>query len=397
MNRPSVITPKERNILLLCLGGAALAFLLYFGLGIFVSRKPVLAVPSGPAEIAVLCPASGGQAELCQGVQDVIRRTVENNPYDDIEIIVTAYDSGQSPDDTASAAARAAQNPNTVAIIGPLDARQVAAAADSASPYNLIVVSPSSTASTLNVPAFSNLYRIPAPDDLQGAAIVDVLTRNGTTDVFVIAEEIEFIPPILASFNTASQNRLRVVGNLLLTDAASISDAANQVQASQAQAVVILGSASAAKAIVEGMAAISLHIPVIGTDALNTNAILPLPGSSEIPVLYTSPMLILPAAQDYSTNEYRQLLGDLSGKPFAYESAQAALMVISVLSVHMQSGTPRQAVYDFLPQIQVSGYGGYAYTFNQGQVTPQVIHVYIIDPQASDWLLNPIVYSARLP
>ena len=400
MQKPSILSSREKYILLVYLLSLFLVVGIYLLLGVLRGGLPVLARSSGSVEVAVLVPLSGPQEALGKGVFEAVSRAVAAPPVAfplGLQATVIAYDTGGTPDGAASAALRAAKNPNTAVIIGPLDARQVLAAVEVIQPYPVALITPASTVSALPVYNYPNFYRIPAPDALQGQVIVDFLTyKLQVRDVFVIAEPAAFVPEILDNFNNAAQVRLRVVGNLVLSDTGAIADIAGQIQSSQAQAVVFLGGATNCNMIVQSLNSAGLKLPLLGTDALNTTTMLPLPENS-ITVYYTSSILNLAGLpNEISLEAYRQALGDAADSPFSYESTQAAWLTLEALAVKTADQTPRQAVLELLSNASVGGLGGQGYSLVAGQRFPMAIYVYQIDPGATDWKSNPVVYYTWL-
>ena len=172
MQRLPSLTRREKIILLIFIISGIAVLALYFGLGILRDGLSVWAVPEGQVEIAVLMPFEGDQTVLREAVLGSLRQAVNNLP-EGIElssiqqIAITEYDTKGTPDGAAEAARRAARNPDTVVIIGPLDARGSLSAAETLRGKNLAVITPSSTAPTLPVETYQGLYRIPRDPELK--------------------------------------------------------------------------------------------------------------------------------------------------------------------------------------------------------------------------------------
>lgn len=395
MQKSSIVSPREKNILWSFLGAGFLVLCIFLLLGFLQNGLPGPVAQTNQVQLAVLCPSRGTQVELCAGVVSAVRRAVESGVVmlpEGLQAAVVTYDTGGTADGAASAALSAAQNPNTAVIIGPLDARQVQAAAEVLQPYDLALITPASTALVLKVEDYPNLYRMPASDLYQGQAIVDFLDEMRLRDVFVIAERSAFVPELLNAFNNASQGRLRAVGSQALQDAGSIASAVSQIKTSQAQALVFLGSAANATALLQALAVEKIALPLVGTDALNTNTLQPLPENSG-PVYFTSPIVNLAGLPDESRRDYfSQKLGDAVYAPFAFESAEAAWMVLTVLSSKGSGQTPRQQIVRLLANGVESSQGSGHFT--SGQFSSAMIHVYQVGIGITDWKSNRLVFSS---
>ena len=397
MQRLPSLTRREKIILLIYILSGIAVLALYFGLGILRDGLPVWAVPEGQVEIAVLMPFEGDQAVLREVVLGSVRRAVNNLPAD-IElasiqqIAITEYDTQGTTDGAAEAARLAARNPATVAIIGPLDARQALASAETLQGENLAVITPFSTAHTLPVETFPGLYRIPATDYLQGQAIVEFLDGNlERRDVYLIASANTYIQTVLDAFNLAAQDRLRVVGTLDLSQAPPAEEITQQIVDSQANAIVFLGSLKSMGSVLGVLLSPEIDMPVVACDSVNDPALLPLVDET-IEMYYTSPILNLAVLPDEaSLADYRDALGENAGNPFAYETTQAVWAVFSALSLQGEGQTPREAVWSNLERITLGGLGGVTYAFWDGQWFPVVTYVYQVDPAAGDWSANPVV------
>ena len=397
MQRLPSLTKREKIILLIFILSGIAALMLYLGLGVLRNGLPGNAALPGMVEIAVLLPFEGDQAALRETISGIVRAAVGHLPAG-IElgaiqqIAITEYDTKGTPDGAAEAARRAARNPATIAIIGPLDARQALAAAETLQGESLAVITSSSTAPTLTVEAYPGLYRVPAIDYLQGQAIVEFLDGSlARRDVFLIASASAYMQKILDAFNQAARDRLRVVGALDLGQAASVEEITQQIIDSQANAIVFLGDLENFGSILGVLLKPEIDLPVVAPDSINDPAMLPLVGES-IAMYYTSPILNMAGLpEEASLVDFREALGDHADDPFAYETTQAVWAVFAALSRQGEGRTPRQAVWDNLEEITLGGLGGVPYAFRGGQWFPVVTYVYQVDSAAGVWSSNPLV------
>ncbi len=411
MHKLALPLSKERVILLAYAAGVIGVVGLYALLGMVRQGSPGALAPVRHAEVAVLVPLSGAQADVGKAVLRVVEQSVRTPPANvrpgNLAVTVSGYDTAGTPDGAANAAYRASLNPATIAVIGPLDARQVIAAVETLRDQKLAVLTPASTAPVLQVSRYSGLYRIPAPDDAQGRAIVEFLTQSlHRTDVFLIVEPSAYTRDILSTFTQAAQGRLRIAATLDLGQSSPPADIGQQLVDSQSNVVVYLGGLKNGRILVEAMSGASLALPVVGSDALNDPALLPVGNS--VPVYYTSPILSLPAASDKeSLATFRQVLGELANAPFACETAQATWFVLGALAQSLRqadqspllysSQQARASIWHDLGQVAIALPGlttGAVASFADGQKLPRTIYVYQVTSNA-EWPLNRLVYAAR--
>jgi ABC-type branched-subunit amino acid transport system substrate-binding protein len=493
----SQISPKERSILIFYFLGLLAVVGLYLFFGVIRDGLPGVALSTSQVEIAVLAPLQG---ELGKGILDVTGQVVAAMPAETmrgLQVKVVGYDTRNTADGAARAARQAARNQNTVAIIGPLDARQVLAAVEVLLDQDLTLLTPASTAPTLPLGRYGGLYRLPPPDDLQGRAIVEFLTEDALTNeiflisepgtfsssevenfkqaagkhvilkgeialsgeglpedvieqitagqvdivvylgseengktlqermtnadlgipvvvaargeeafnllvqqpvyngIFLIAEPFSYVQGVTNAFMAAAKDRLVLVDILDLGKESLPPDLANRILDSKANAVVYLGRPETALAVVKAISEAQLEIPVIGSDSLNDPGLLTVPNGS-VSVYYTSPFLSLGAlSEDESLAQYRQILAERTSTPYAYETAQATLMVLSALSQRSSDSNPRETVWRNIGRTAVSGYDGERFTFSRGQRIPRLYYIYQVSPETGDWTKNKLVFTFK--
>ena len=389
MQKPSMVSSTEKTILSFYGFGALLVALIFFGVGPMANLASAASLGSSDTpQIAVLCAQNGSQASLCQSLQQEVNSIMEENSKG-LQVSVRFYDTGDTPDGAASAASAAARNPNTAVIIGPLNAPQVLAAAEVAQEYNLAVITPASTAASLDVSQFHNLYRIPAQDVHQGQALADLLMNHlQVSNIYVVAEASPNAQGLLDEFNSLAKDHLRVVGSLQLQDKSQAVNLGSQIKSSQAQAVLFLGSAATASAVLQDMNSAGLQIPFIGSDTINFEGLYPLPAGGS-PVFYTTPFFELNASTVPDGAQKNPLYSALKNQPFGYESLIATQNSLVLLRQNTSLSTsPRQYIYKTLSQNT-----GLSSGYVAGQLTPQKIHIFQVDPQMRDGSNNKLVYS----
>ncbi|MBN1887320.1 MAG: ABC transporter substrate-binding protein [Thermoflexales bacterium] len=328
---------QERTTVALYVVVAACLLALYLLLGLVRGGGSIMAAPVKHVEVAVLVPLSGPQAPLGHSVLSVVQRVTASSMPD---LKVTSYDTRGTPEGAAQAASLAALEPATIAVIGPLDARQVLAAAETLRGDKLALITPASTAPVLKTSQYPGLYRIPSTDDAQGQAVASFLRQSlHRTQIFLIAESSSAsVQGVLRRFDDALANtpegQLRIARRLDVEEGRLPADLGRLVADSQADVVVYLGGTRNAQAILKAMNAAGLQVPLVGIDAMDVPSLSVTASSSAAHgIYYTSPILDLTAApEETALASYRQALGSLANAPFAYETAQAVWLVTGALS-----------------------------------------------------------------
>jgi branched-chain amino acid transport system substrate-binding protein len=394
---------KERTTVALYAVVAACLLALYVLLGLVRGGGSILAAPAKHAEVAVLVPLSGPQAQLGHAVLNVAQRIVASARPD---LKVSGYDTQGTPEGAAQAASLAALEPTTIAVIGPLDARQVLAAAETLRGEKLALITPASTAPVLKTSQYPGLYRIPSTDDAQGQAVASFLRQSlRRTQVFLIVESSSaYVQGVLHHFDDAlastPEGQLRVARRLDVEEGTLPADLGRLIADSQASVVVHLGGARNAQAILKAMNAAGLHVPFVGIDAIDAPSLLAT-ASNSAPLLdgvyYTSPILDLEAASDKaSLASYRQALGPLASAPFAYETTQAAWLVMAALPQAAQNPAgAREAIWRNLAHATAPSLAG------SGTLSDKAAEIYVYQamppssPTSVEWH-STLVHVARV-
>ena len=248
MEKQSQLSDKERKTLIIYGLSFAAVIIAFFILDIvrkgFAPPEPT----SGVADLAILAPLSGPQAELGLALLNVVGNAVYRHPQDltleGFNVSVTGYDTGGTADGAANAALQTARNPNTVAIIGPLDARQAIAISEVLQGKGLSVITPSSTSPALPIGSIKGLYRIPAPDNMQGKAIVDFLLQQGLqSEVFLISGSSSNFANEVTNFKESFTNQIVTVDEIQIESAEDqdYDELAQRIKSSGAELIAFLG------------------------------------------------------------------------------------------------------------------------------------------------------------
>jgi len=144
--------------------------------------------PGAEVKIGVSSALAGAYAVYGQDMLNGVDLAFEN--YGDLlgwEVISEGGDDGCEGAPAVTVAELFAADPDLLAVVGPMCSGSVVPASDIYAEYNVVMVTPSSTAVIVTARGYENLFRLIANDDLQAEVAVDFLmTELGLTTLGVI-------------------------------------------------------------------------------------------------------------------------------------------------------------------------------------------------------------------
>jgi len=391
------LSDRERRIISIYFLVILTVVLIYFGIGAIINPQVQANSDVTRVEIAVLAPISGTMSEYGNAFVTAVKLAVESPPpqyrVNGYFVNVKVYDTHNTAAGAAAAAAKAAGRAETIAIIGPLDSRQVVAASDMLAGKDLVLITPSATAPSLVLNNFSGIFRIPMTDNYQGQSIVGFLDDRNLEKVFMVGENEPSIPGIIASFNQAARNKIQIVGSV---DTAKEEITAEMVQSmvdAEAHAVVYLGGIEKVRVLLQVMSEAELYIPVIGCELINSPDLLPLP-NEQVQLFYSIPFITSNVAKISEKSLYSPVLKGQLTSPFAYEATAATWLVMESLS---RTGdlAPREIIWNRLNRATIENIWGDTAGFSSRQFSPGYIYLYQVDTVEGDWSKNEIVYKYK--
>ncbi|MBE0671412.1 MAG: ABC transporter substrate-binding protein [Anaerolineales bacterium] len=385
-SKPQLSSREKHNLLIYALAVAGVLGL-FLALGWIRLGAPMNVPSMHNAEIAVLVPLEGDEAANGKNILDAVIKSKEyfvvRLELTDCNITIRGYDTGNSADSAAWAAFRAARNPNTIAIIGPIDARQVKAVESTVIGKNIPIITPASTTPDINLSSDNGVYRVPAADDLQGPALVDFLVQKQFSNVYLLIEPNSYVEHILNPMKTASAGRIKFVGSADVSQTDPNVDLIQSIKDSKADAIVYLGGSSGLIVLLQGLEEKNVNIPIVGVDSINDPKLAKsLPSGQEL--FFTSPIYV----NNNITGGYGDLLGANVVKPYGFESVEATWLVLKALS----AGTDefgREAVWKNLPNTFIVGIDAQRLELIEGQLSPTYIYVYKGENHEASWFLKP--------
>lgn len=382
MDKRPQLSRSDTLIILSYIGAIFVSIFLFYIVGIFQNGLPLPIINSSHMEIAVLIPKTGDQAELGKNIEKIAEESLafymKNNPHEDWDISIQEYDAGNDVHTAAFAALSAAKNPSTIAIVGPINARQVLAAAETIKNQPLAIISQASTAYIEDISNFNNVYGIPAPDIYQADAIVEYLSSKKLNKVFLIVDHDSYSAKILMEFIRATENRITIAGIISLETGVP-ADFAKNLSNSNANAIIFIGGPEYFGEIVANVEkAKPTVIPIIGVEAINDEKIAAnLTGAEQI--FFTSSILMNKGFEDRQLpSNYLEAIGNLDRQPYVYETSQAVWIILATLNRVEQHSSPRIDIQKILNEFPIRSESGETVRFYRGQMVPAYIYVYDI-------------------
>lgn len=391
------LSERERRIISIYFLVILSVILIYFGVGAIINPQVQADSNETMVEIAVLAPITGAMSDYGNAFVTAVKLAVASPPpqykVNGYLVNVKVYDTYNTAVGAASAAVKAAGRAETIAIIGPLDSRQVVAASDMLAEKDLVLITPAATAPSLVLNNFSGIYRIPITDNYQGQAIVGFLDNRKLEKVFMVGENEPSIPGIIETFNQAARNKIQIVGSVDTAKQEITPEMVQSMVDAEAQAVVYLGGIDKVRVLLQVMSEAELYIPVIGCELINNPDLLPLP-DEQVQLFYSIPFITSNVAKISEKSMYSPVLKGQLTSPFAYEATVATWLVMESLS---RSGdlTPREIIWNSLNRATIKNIWGDSAGFSSRQFTPGYIYLYQVDTVEGDWSKNEIVYKYK--
>ena len=157
----------------------------------FLSTCFVTANASDKIYIGAVAPMTGKYAEMGNDILNAARMAVEErNAAGGIggkEIVIREEDDRASPKDAVSVAHRFAGDKSVIGVVGPLNSGAALPSSPIYAYANLALIMPVPTNPDITKQGFTNLYRIPITDDLQGSACLDfMLSKLNKTRIAIV-------------------------------------------------------------------------------------------------------------------------------------------------------------------------------------------------------------------
>lgn len=303
------------------------------------------------------------------------------------------------PGQTAANARRAAQDRDAIAYIGEVDSGSTAISVPITNEAGILQVSPASTYTGLTrgeggdkgepekyYPSGTRTFgRVVPGDQVQAPALVQLLRKRAVHRIFIVRDADTYAGRLAAAIARRGRaDGLRVVGDALVADdAAAAADAAREIVASRADAVVYTGGPAAAPALWRAVRVAKPELTLFGTAALADARVAAQLGRSGARTFVTSPSLGIAElgrgaegfAARYEARFHRP------PPPYAIQGYEAMAVVIAAIRAAGARGNDRREVIRefFRTERRRSVLGTYSIDVNGDTTLSQIGAYRIVD------------------
>ncbi len=163
-----------------------------------------LPIYTATLRVAVVAPQSGDDArvgrQLIAGVRAAVEEQNRLRFQTERAFVFDAFDDHNTPADARVQANFAADNPDTLAVIGHLGAGPTLAALDIYAQARIALIVPTVTDDRLTAHGYQNVFRLPAKDSDEGALVAGYVLSTGSKAPQVVSQDGDYGPEVAAGF-----------------------------------------------------------------------------------------------------------------------------------------------------------------------------------------------------
>jgi branched-chain amino acid transport system substrate-binding protein len=163
-----------------------------------------LPVYTATLRLAVVAPQSGSDARLGRQLVDGVRAAVEDQNRlrfaTERAFVFDAFDDRNTAADARVQAGFAANNPDTVVVIGHLAAEPTLAALDVYDQARVPLIVPTVTDDRLTAKGYRNVFRLPAKDSDEGTLVAAYVLSTGAKAPHVVSQDGDYGPEVATGF-----------------------------------------------------------------------------------------------------------------------------------------------------------------------------------------------------
>lgn len=182
----------------------------------------------------------------------------------DLQVSLEVFDE-QNPTVAANAAKDVAADPLMLGVLGPTFSGAAMLVSDILRPANLAMITGSATANELTDRAYSNVNRLVARSDAQGAVIAQYLSDDTSRHrVLVVSDNTTFGNSLADEFRDGAKGKPITILGRINGPKADFSDVIDAVKSSRPAAVYFSGNPDAAISFMRALKAADVSVPVVG-------------------------------------------------------------------------------------------------------------------------------------
>lgn len=163
-----------------------------------------LPIYTATLRLAVVAPQTGSDARLGRQLVDGVRAAVEDQNrlrfQTERAFVFDAFDDRNTAADARVQASFAADNPDTVAVIGHLAAEPTLAALDVYNQARIPLIVPTVTDDRLTAKGYRNIFRLPAKDSDEGTLVAAYVLSTGSKAPHVVSQDGDYGPEVATGF-----------------------------------------------------------------------------------------------------------------------------------------------------------------------------------------------------
>lgn len=208
-----------------------------------------LPVYTATLRLAVVAPQTGPDARLGRQLIEGVRAAVDDQNrlrfQTERAFLVDAFDDRNTAADARVQASFAADNPDTLAVIGHLAAGPTLAALDIYSQARMPLIVPTVTDDRLTAQGYRNVFRLPAKDSDEGALVAAYVLSTGAKAPHVVSQDGDYGPEVATGFvRGAAARRVDAPATQFPLDKPDYAKTADAILAKSPDCIVLAGLVS---------------------------------------------------------------------------------------------------------------------------------------------------------
>jgi branched-chain amino acid transport system substrate-binding protein len=179
-------------------------FLAGIGAAPLVGAALPLPIYTATLRLAVIAPQTGADARIGRQLIEGARAAVDDQNrlrfQTERAFVLDTFDDRNTPADARVQASFAADNPDTVVVIGHLTAEPTLAALDIYAQARMPLIAPTVTDDRLTAKGYQNVFRLPVKDSDEGVLVAAYVLSTGAKAPLVVSQDGDYGPEVATGF-----------------------------------------------------------------------------------------------------------------------------------------------------------------------------------------------------
>jgi branched-chain amino acid transport system substrate-binding protein len=221
-------------------------FLAGLGTAPLVGAALPLPIYTATLRLAVIAPQTGPDGRVGRQLVDGVRAAVDQQNQlrfqTERAFVFDTFDDRNTPADARVQANFAADNPDTVAVIGHLAATPTLAALDIYAQAQMPLIVPTVTDDRVTAKGYRNVFRLPAKDSDEGALVAAYVLSTGAKAPQVVSQDGDYGPDVANGFvRGAAAHRIDAPATQFSLDKPDYAKSADAILAKNPDCIVLAG------------------------------------------------------------------------------------------------------------------------------------------------------------